>query len=156
MFNQPFFALFSRFGRFHEDFPLKEGTVRVPLPFSRNLPENHSHNMWKSLGKGLGLLCAARAFHLSFSPSLSYLSLPLYISPSTFLSLCLTSIILFDVSNGRFHPFIVQKPESVALALILTQFKVLKSNSWQFLDLHFQIPWNHSIYLRWRFFVLFS
>ena len=127
----------SRFGRFHEDFPLKEGTVRVPLPFRRNRPENHSHNLGKALGEGFGLLCAPftslRAFHLSaglsplypfhlsipftslslsplypfhlsipftslflsplslslISPSLSYLSLPLYISPSTFLSLSL-------------------------------------------------------------------
>ena len=32
----------SRFGRFYEDFLLKEGTVRLPLPFSRYRPENHS------------------------------------------------------------------------------------------------------------------
>ena len=51
-------------------------------------------------------------FHLSLSLSLSlslplplsYLSFPLYISPSTFLSLSLLSIILFGVSNGRFRP----------------------------------------------------
>ena len=40
--------------------------------------------------------------------SLSYISLPLYISPSTFLylspSLSLLSINLFGVSNGRFRP----------------------------------------------------
>ena len=100
----------SRFGRFHEDFPLKEGTVRVPLPFSRDRPENHSHNLGKALGEGLGLLCAPFTLSipftslslsplypfqlsipftsLSLSPislSLSYLSLPLYISPSTFI-----------------------------------------------------------------------
>ena len=39
-----------RFGRFHEDFPLREGTLRVPLPFSRNRRENHSHNFGKALG----------------------------------------------------------------------------------------------------------
>ena len=46
---------------------------------------------------------------LSFSPSLSYLSLPLYISPSTFLSLSLLSIILFGVSNGRFRPCCIKR-----------------------------------------------
>ena len=87
----------SRFGRFHEDFPLKEGTVRVPVPFSRNRPEIHSHNLRKSLGEGLGLLCVPFT-SLSLSPlslSLSYLSLPLYISPSTFLSLSLLLSVFF-------------------------------------------------------------
>ena len=108
--------------RFHEDFTLKE--VTIPLPFSRNRPENHSHNLGKALGEGLGLLKTGSLslslslsppypFHLSIpftSLSLSplflfYLSLPLYISPSTFLSpLSLLSIILFGVSNGRFRP----------------------------------------------------
>ena len=123
----------SRFGRFHEDSTLKEETV--PLPFSRNRPENNSHNLGKALGKGLGLhktgslslsrpLSPFYPFHLSIpftslpfhlsitftslflSPlSLSlYLSLPLYISPFTFLSLSLLSIILLGVSNGRFRP----------------------------------------------------
>ena len=92
--------IISRFGRFHEDFPLKG---EVPLTFSRNRPENHSHNFGKALGEGLGLLCAPftslslspLSLSLSFSPSLSfslslsYLSLPFYISPSTFLSLSL-------------------------------------------------------------------
>ena len=79
----------SWFGRFHEDFPLKEGPVRVPIPFCRNQPENHSHNLGKALGEGLGLLCTPFT-SLSLSPlSLSYLSLPLYISPSSFLSLSL-------------------------------------------------------------------
>ena len=92
----------SRFGRFHEDFPLKEGTERVPLPFSRNRPKNHSHNLGKALGEGLGLLCAP---FTSLYLSLSYLSLPLYISHSTFLSLSLLlCVILFGVSNGRFRP----------------------------------------------------
>ena len=83
-----------RFGRFHEDFPLKEGTVRVSLPFSKNRPENHSHNLGKSLGEGLGLLCAPFT-SLSLSPLSLSLSLSLsiyiytYISPSTFLSLSL-------------------------------------------------------------------
>ena len=110
----------SRFGRFYGDSPLKVGTVRVPLPFSRNRPENHLHNLEKALGEGLGLLCVPFTLSipftsLSLSPlslsnslSLSYLSLPLYISPSTFLSLSpslsLLSFILFGVSNGRFRP----------------------------------------------------
>ena len=104
----------SRFGRFHENFPLKEGTVRVPAPFSRNGPENHSHNLGKALGEGLGLLCAPFTLSIPFtSLSLS----PLYpfrlslslsiISPSLSISLLLPfflSIILFGVSNGRFRP----------------------------------------------------
>ena len=119
----------SRFGRFYEDFSLKEGTI--PLPFGRNRPENHSHNLGKALGKGLGLLKTGSLslslslsplypFHLSIpftnlslsplflsiSLYLSYLSLPLYISPS----LSLISIILFGVSNGRFHPYSPRDP----------------------------------------------
>ena len=112
----------SRFGRFHEDFPLKEGTVRVPLPFSRNRPENHSHNLWKALGEGLGLLCAPFT-SLSLSPLSLSLSLSLSISLSIYLSLSLLSLppslylsfylsftlspslcLLFGVSNGRFRP----------------------------------------------------
>ena len=81
----------SRFGGFHEYFPLKEGTVRVPLPFSRNRPDHHSHNLVKALGEGLGLLCAPFNLSIPFtslsipftslylSLSLYYLSLPLYI-----------------------------------------------------------------------------
>ena len=115
----------SRFGRFHKDFSLKERTVRVPLPFSRNRPENYSHNFGKALGEGFGLLCAPFTlsipftslslsplylFHpsipftslsfspLSFSLSLSYLSLPLYISPSIFLSLSLLLPFFLSVS----------------------------------------------------------
>ena len=79
--------------------------MRVPLPFSRNRPENHSHNLGKALGEGLCLLCAPFSlcipftslslsplypFHLSLS--FSYLSLPLYISPSTFLFLYFFSL----------------------------------------------------------------
>ena len=93
-------------------FSLKEGTVRVPLPFSRNRPVNHSHNLGKALSEGLCLLCArftlsipftSLSLHFSLSLSLYYLSLSLYISPSTFLSLSLLSIILFGVINGRFR-----------------------------------------------------
>ena len=100
--------IISRFGRFCEEFPTKGGTVRVPLPFSRNRPENHSHNLGKAFGKGLGLLCAPFTY-LSLSP-LSLLSLPpslyisFYLSFSFSPSLCLLSIILFGVSNGRFRP----------------------------------------------------
>jgi hypothetical protein len=132
----------SRFWRFHKDFPLKEGTVRVPLPFSRNRPENHSHNFGEALGEMVGF--TLRAFHslslspfypfhlsipftsislsslypfhlyipftslslspLSLSLALSYLSLPLYISPSTFLLSLSFSLSSFGVSNGRFRP----------------------------------------------------
>ena len=104
---------FSRFGRFHEDFTLKEGTVF--LTFSRNRPENHSQNLGKALGEGLGLLKTGSLslslslsplfpFHLSIPFTSLYLSLPLYISPSNFLSLSLLSIILFGISNRRFRP----------------------------------------------------
>ena len=51
-------------------------------------------------------------FHLSipFTSLSYYLSLPLYIFPSTFLSLSLLlSIILFGVSNGRFRPCYKEK-----------------------------------------------
>ena len=82
----------------------------VPLPFSRNLPENHSLNLGKALGEGLGLLCA---------PFTSLLSLPLYISP-TFLSLLL-SIILFGLSNGRFRPYYVK--DNITITQIL--FKLM-------------------------------
>ena len=106
----------SRCGRFHEDFTLNEGTV--PLPFSRNRPENHSHNLG-SIRRRVGFtqnwlpftlsLSPLYSFHLSIpftilSLYLSYPSLPLYIFPSTFLSLSLLSIILFGVYNGGFHP----------------------------------------------------
>ena len=68
----------SRFWTFHKDFTLKEGTLRVPLPFSRNWLENHSHNLRKALGASHSLY----PFHLSIpftSLSLSTLSLsPLY------------------------------------------------------------------------------
>ena len=91
----------SRFGRFHVDNTHKEGTV--PLPFSRNRPENLSRNFGKALDVRLGLLktgslslsipfTSLSLSPLSFSLYLSYLSLPLYISPSTFLSLSLFSL----------------------------------------------------------------
>ena len=98
----------SWFGRFYEDFTLKEGTA--PLPFSRNRPKNHSHNLGKALGKGLGLLkTGSLSLSLSLSPlypfhlSLS-ISLPIYLLlPFISLSLLL-SIILYGVSYGRFRP----------------------------------------------------
>jgi hypothetical protein len=88
----------------------QRGTVRAPLPFL--------HARVTKFGEGLGLLCALftslslYTFHLSLSLllslPLSLLSLPLYIFPSTFLSLfpslSLLFIILFGVSNGRFRP----------------------------------------------------
>ena len=61
---------------------------RPPLSFSRNRPENHSHNLGKALGKGLGLLkTGSLSLSLSLSPlypfnlSISFTSLsfsPLY------------------------------------------------------------------------------
>ena len=98
----------SRFGRFHEDFPFKEGTVRVPIPFSRNRLENHSHNLGKALGEGLGLLCAPFTsvslsplypFHLSLSLSLS-LSL---ISPSLSISLLLPFFLSLSFSLSSLY-----------------------------------------------------
>ena len=80
----------SRFGRFHEDFTLKEGTV--PLPFSRNRHENHSHNLGKALGEGLGWVgLALYPFRLSIPFASLSLSLSLSISllshpPSLYLS----------------------------------------------------------------------
>ena len=83
----------SRFGRFQEDFHLKEGTVRVQLPFSRNRPENHSYNLRKALGEGLGLLCAP------FTPSIPFTSLSLFISPPLSISLLLPFFLsLFSLS----------------------------------------------------------
>ena len=96
----------SQLRRFHEYFTLKEGTV--PIPFSRNRPENHSHNLEiKHFANGwvyskLAPFHSLYPFHLSIpftsislsplypfhlSISLSYLSLILHISPSTFFSL---------------------------------------------------------------------
>ena len=112
----------SRFGRFHEDFPLKEGIVRVPLPFSRNRSENHNHIIWgKHYAKGWvysARLSPLYPFHLSIPfTSLSLSLFPLSLPPSLYLScylsfslspsLCLLSIILFDVSNGRFRPCLI-------------------------------------------------
>ena len=95
--------------------------MRVPLLFSKNRPGNHSHNLGKAIGKGLGLLCApftslslstlSLSLSLVLSLSLSLLSLPpslylfFFLSFSLSHSLCLLSIILFGVSNGRFQGF---------------------------------------------------
>ena len=88
----------SWFRRFHEDFPLKEGTVRVPLPFSRNRPENHSHNLGKALGERLGSLCAPFT-SLSLSPLSLSLSLSLsLIYPSLSISLLLPFFISLSFS----------------------------------------------------------
>ena len=105
----------SRFGRFHEDFPLKEGTVRVPLPFSRNRPENHSHNFGKALGEGLVLLCAPFTLSIPFTS--------LYISPLypfhlsiTFASLSLSPLYLFHLSI----PFTSLSLSPLSLSLFLS------------------------------------
>ena len=89
----------SRFRRFHEDFTLIEGTV--PLPFSRNRPENHSHNLGKTLGEGLGLLKTAS---LSLSLSLSPLH-PFHLSIPFTLSISFTS-----PSLSPLHPFHLSIP----------------------------------------------
>ena len=87
----------SRFGRFPEDFPLKEGTVGVPLLFSRNRPENHSHNLGKALGEGLRLLCAPFTLSIPFtSLSLSPLY-PFHLS-IPFSSLSLSPLYSFHLS----------------------------------------------------------
>ena len=64
------------------------------------IPLSPSLSFSPSLSPSLSLLLS---LSLSFSPSLSlsYLSLPLYIYPSTFLSLFLLFIILIGVFNGR-------------------------------------------------------
>ena len=68
----------------------------TPLSLSPSIP-------FTSLSLSLPLF---PSLYPSLSPSLSisYLSLPLYIFRSTFLSLSLLFIILFGVSNGRFRP----------------------------------------------------
>ena len=94
----------SRFGRFHTDFLLKERTVRVPLPFSRNRPENHFNNLGKALGEGFGLLCAPftslRYFHLS----IPFTSLSLSLSLSLFLSISLLLPFFLSLSFSLFSP----------------------------------------------------
>ena len=87
----------SRFGRFHEDFPLKEGTVRVPLPFSRNRPKKHSHNLGEALGKGLGLLCAPFTLSIPFT-SLSLSPLYPFHHSIPFTSLSLSPLYPFHLS----------------------------------------------------------
>ena len=108
----------SRFGKFHEDFTLKEGTVPSLLVA---IGLSTTHIICWILGEGFGLLKSGSlslslslsaftslslsplSLSLSLSLYLSYLFLPFYISPSTFLSLSLVSIILFCLSNGRFR-----------------------------------------------------
>ena len=71
-----------------------------PLSFS-----TRAHTLYGSaLCPSLSLSLFMSITSLSLSHSLSYLSLPLYIFPSTFLSLSLLSIIIFGVSNGSFRP----------------------------------------------------
>ena len=103
-----------RFGRFHEDFPLKEGTVRVLLPFSRNLPENHSHNLGKALGEGLGLL---KTGSLSLSLSLSPLH-PIHLF-SLFTSLALSPLYPFHLSLSLSLSLIYH---SISISLLLPFF----------------------------------
>ena len=91
----------SRFGRFHEDFTFKEGTV--PLPFCRNRPENHSHNLGKALGERLGLLkTGSLSLSLSLSPLYPFhLSVPftsLFLSPLYPFHLFISLLLLFFLS----------------------------------------------------------
>ena len=79
-------------------------------------------------------------FHLYLSLSLSYLSLPLYISPSTFLSLSLISIFLFGVSNGRFCPFFLN-PTQITCSNTVFYVYLRK------LSQNFKTIWLHLIFM---------
>ena len=74
---------------FHPTIPLSLYPFHLSIPLSPSLSLSLSLSLSPSLPPSL---------------SLSYLFLPLYIFPSTFLSLSLLFIILFGVSNGRFRP----------------------------------------------------
>ena len=114
----------SRFRRFHEDFPLKEGTVRVPLPFSRNRPEDHSHNLGKAFGEGLGLLCAPFTLSIPFtSLSLSPLY-PFHLSIS-FSSLSLSPLYPFSPLSPSLSLSLISP--SLSISLLLPFFLSLSS-----------------------------
>ena len=113
----------SRFGRFHEDFTLKEGTV--PLPFTKNRPENHSHNLGKALGEGLGLLkTGSFSFSLSLSPLYPFhLSIPFTLYPFH-LSIPFTSL-----SLSPLYPFHLSIPfTSLSLSLSFSLYFTSYSN----------------------------
>ena len=124
----------SRFGRFHEDFPLKEGTVRVPLPFSRNRLENHSHNLGKALGEGLGLLCAPFT-SLSLSPLYPFhLSIP-------FTSLSLSPLYPFHLSLSLSISLI---SPSLSISLLLPFFLSLSFSLSSLYQSLWRILWTFS------------
>ena len=83
--------------------------MRVPLPFSRNWPENHSHNLGKALGEGL-VYSARLSLSLSLSPlypfhlSIPFTSLPLSPFYPFHLSIPFTSLSLSPLYP--FHLFI--------------------------------------------------
>ena len=107
--NQPFFALYIPVQEISLGFSSQRGNrARPPSFFTRA-----SHLIWGK-HQAKGWVCSKLSPFHSLSLFISLISLPLYISPSTFLSLSLLlsllSIILFGVSNGRFRPcFLVFK-----------------------------------------------
>ena len=103
--------------------------MRVPLPVLHARVTYFGEIIRRRVGFTLRAFHSLYPFLLSLSISLSYLSLPLYISPSLSISLLLPffpslsslllslfslsslsllSIILFGVSNGRFRPCFLQ------------------------------------------------
>ena len=100
----------SRFGRFHEDFTLRAFHSLYPFPISipfTSLSHSPLYPFPLSIPFNSLSFSPLYPFHLS----LSYFYLPLYISPSTFLSLSLPYIILLGVSNGRFRTCYLIKPK---------------------------------------------
>ena len=74
--------------------------MRVPLLFSRNRPENHSHNLGKALAEGLGLLkTGSLSLSLSLSPHYPFhLSIPFTSFYPFQLSLSLSPLYPFHLS----------------------------------------------------------
>ena len=99
-----------------------------PLSFSTRA---HGSALCPSLSLSLFMSITS----LSLSHSLSYLSLPLYIFPSTFLSLSLLSIIIFGVSNGSFRPCLMKIAYifcyTLAYPFYLRDFKRKEPHPWQ-------------------------
>jgi hypothetical protein len=95
--------------------------LTVPLPFSRNQPENHSYNLGKALVEGLGLL---KIGSLSLSLSLSPLY-PLHLSITfTYLSLLPLypfhlSISFTSLSLSPLYPFHLSLSLTLSLYIVL-------------------------------------
>ena len=87
--------------------------MRVPLTISRNRPENHSHNLGKALGEGLGLLCAPFTLSIPFI-SLSLSPLYPYHLSIPFTSLSLSPLYIFHLSI----PFTSLSLSPLSLSLI--------------------------------------